>query len=68
METYRYLDRILSLRFRDACRWLLTHKTVSRCSQDAEHPTGWPILAIDRDWLIKSDLPTEHQRCDPITM
>jgi hypothetical protein len=61
MERYRYLDRILSLRFRDACRWLLTHKTVSRYSQDAEHLACWPTLAIDRDWLTKSDLPTSFR-------
>ena len=50
-----------SFRLRDACRWLLPCRTVSRCLQDAEHPTCPLMLAVDRDWLTKSDLPTSFR-------
>jgi hypothetical protein len=36
---------------------ILVNRTVSRCSPDAEHPACSPTLAVDRDWLTKSDLP-----------
>ncbi len=32
-------------------------RTVSQCSQDAEHQACSPTLAVDRDWLKESDLP-----------
>jgi hypothetical protein len=37
---------------------ILPCRTVSRCLQDAEHPTCPPTLAVDRDWLTRSDLST----------
>ncbi len=37
------------------------YPAVSRCSQDAEHPTCPPTLAVDRDLLKESDLPTSFR-------
>ena len=40
---------------------MLPCRTVSRCLQDAEHPTCPLTLAFDRDWLKESDLPTSSR-------
>ena len=40
---------------------ILPCRTVSRCLQDAEHPTCPLTLAVDRDWRTESDLPTSSR-------